>query len=87
VGEQNPNLSTTPVLLSATITDAQDGSFGDIRNAMVKFYDVNTLADLSAGSHPDWFMPGDNTSRELLLSCGMHRFQPRVTKVIPLASW
>jgi len=53
VGEQNPEVSTTPLILSASVTDVNDGYRGDIRNARVQFYDVNTLVPIS-----EWLTPG-----------------------------
>ncbi|MDP2890980.1 MAG: Ig-like domain repeat protein, partial [Bacteroidota bacterium] len=63
VGESNPNLSSTPVLLSASIMDMPDGTGneGDIRNTRVKFYDVNTMADISGWLTPGLVTPGDAT--------------------------
>jgi hypothetical protein len=61
VGEQNPSASTTPLLLSASVIDMDDGFRGDIRNARVQFYDVNTLAPLSGWLTPGLVTPGDPT--------------------------
>jgi hypothetical protein len=61
VGEQNPSASTTPLILSASVTDMDDGFRGDIRNARVQFYDVNTLAPLSGWLTPGLVIPGDLT--------------------------
>jgi hypothetical protein len=67
VGEQNPEVSTTPLVLSASVTDMDDGYRGDIRNAMVQFYDVNTLAPLSG-----WLTPGLVTSGDLTQGSVIH---------------
>jgi hypothetical protein len=61
VGEQNPSASTTPLILSATVTDMDDSYRGDIRNSRVQFYDVNTLAPLSDWLTPGLVVPGDLT--------------------------
>lgn len=61
VGEQNPSATTTPLLLSASVIDTDDGFRGDIRNARVQFYDVNTLAPLSGWLTPGLVLPGDPT--------------------------
>jgi hypothetical protein len=61
VGEQNPSLSVTPLTLSASVTDINDSYRGDIRNARVQFYDVNTLAALSGWLTPGLVLPGDQT--------------------------
>ena len=67
VGEQNPDVSTTPLILSATVTDTDDSYRGDIRNASVQFYDVNTLDPLSGWLTPGLVVPGDLTQG--LVSC------------------
>jgi hypothetical protein len=61
VGEQNPVCFNYPLILSATVTDANDGYHGDIRNARVQFYDVNTLDPLSGWLIPGLVIPGDLT--------------------------
>ncbi|MDI6050064.1 Ig-like domain repeat protein, partial [Flavobacterium sp. XS2P24] len=63
VGEQNTSASTTPVLLSASINDIVDGLGleGDIRNAIVQFYDINGGAAISGWLTPGLVTPGDLT--------------------------
>ncbi len=61
VGEQNQTATTTPVVLSASLTDTDDSQRGDIRNARVQFYDVNTLTTLSGWLTPGLVQPGDPT--------------------------
>ena len=63
VGEQNATASTTQVILSASINDVIDalGLDGDIRNASVQFYDINTNVAISGWLTPGLVTPGDFT--------------------------
>jgi hypothetical protein len=55
IGVQSSTATITPVLLTASINDIADGLGldGDIRNARVQFYDINTNAAIST-----WLTPG-----------------------------